>query len=181
MRQRVVNNIALPAATLLSAGQLERLQSILDDYLQQRSTWSRSASSKGRSPADLDAWTRATLACGRDRRRRPDLRDRAAEHGQRQLGRVELRFADPPTGILAAINRNPGFVLLAMVICLGTLTYWLYMRRVLQEFDPARGDSGPGPRGLRCDDRGRGGARPQGAHRAREQSLPATARPRTRT
>ncbi len=138
-RKRVVDNIALPATTLLSNGELARLQGILDQYVEVN----RDLRSIGvrRSDGQLLMSTRQHAALWTDA---TDRRD--DDPGRVRLplltpkgtwGNLELRFADPPTGIAQALRDNPGLLLLAVIVVLGSLTYWLYMRRVLQQFDPS--------------------------------------------
>lgn len=109
LRKRVVDNIALPATTLLSSGELDRLQAILEQYVQVnrdlRSIGVRRAD--GRlllaTPRHANLWSGGPPQGEPDpaRVRLPLLTPKGT------WGNLELRFADPPGGVSQSLRTIP--------------------------------------------------------------------------
>ena len=137
VRKRVTDMVAIPTIDMLSRGELERAATVLDRLVEQ----------------DADIMSigirrndgRLLLSTTEHRTRWPDDPHvtLAAHHAVVPIrtadsawGALEVSFREPGGGVLGLLDSHPAIALILTLMLFGTATFALYMRRVLQPFDP---------------------------------------------
>ncbi len=136
-RQRVAQVLAGPVVDLLSRGETDRLAVLLENAADQdpdllsigvRRDDGRLLVGSSRHPKDSQADPRAHL--------NPDKVIVPIDTADGPWGVIESHFQPAPTGLFAFLKRHPGLAALLTLVLGGGLSISLYMRRVLQQFDP---------------------------------------------
>ncbi len=136
-RQRVSDILSTPVVDLLSRGETDRLTNLLESTVRQ----DKDMISVGvrRSDGQLIVATADHPKVARVDRNAPIEANStlvSIDTASGPWGSIEARFAPPAAGILAFLQRNPGIAAVLTIIFGGSLSIGLYMRRVLQQFDP---------------------------------------------
>ena len=137
VRKRVTDLVAIPTIDLLSRGELERAGELLDQMVRQdadihsigiRRNDGRLLLSTTQHRTLWPADPQATLGA-----HQAIVPIRTADAA---WGAIEVSFGEPTGGLLGLLDGQPAIALILTLMLFGTATFALYMRRVLQPFDP---------------------------------------------
>lgn len=136
-RQRIANTIAIPVLDLLSQGELNRLTTLLNDFVRQDTDIMSAAIRKhdgNMLTSTINHFRHWTDAVHSDNP--SSYATVPIDTTSGSWGAIELVFEPNRAGFLAVLHRQPGLALLLSIVAFGAVAYGLYMKRVLRQFDP---------------------------------------------
>ncbi|MGB7184014.1 MAG: hypothetical protein WBD51_18890, partial [Burkholderiaceae bacterium] len=133
-RQRIANTIAIPVLDLLSQGELNRLTTLLNDFVRQDTDIMSAAIRKhdgNMLTSTINHFRHWTDAVHSDNP--SSYATVPIDTTSGSWGAIELVFEPNRAGFLAVLHRQPGLALLLSIVAFGAVAYGLYMKRILRQ------------------------------------------------
>jgi diguanylate cyclase (GGDEF)-like protein len=136
-RERVANTAAVSVVDMVSQGEIERIQVLLTRTVDNDSDLLSAAIRK--NDGNLLLATRKHYQYAAERQSTGDhlaLASVPIDTKAGSWGQIELIFRPTQPGVIGFVKSNPSLLFFLCVAFFGFVTYALYMKRVLHQFDP---------------------------------------------